>query len=85
MTGDERVGVVIHYYGKISVAVVELSGRLALGDQIRFRGLQTDFMQNLLSMQVEHEKIAQAEPGDMVGLKVSAKVREGDEVFKING
>jgi len=85
MTGEEKVGIVIHYYGKISVAVIELSGKLTLGDKIRIRGLQTDFMQNILSMQVEHKKIAQAEPGDLVGLKVNSKVREGDELFIING
>ncbi len=85
MVGEQKIGVVVHYYSKISVAVVELSGRMALGDNIRIKGLQTDFMQDVQSMQVEHRQIAQAEPGDLVGLKVHQKVREGDELFRING
>jgi len=75
---------VVHYYNKISVAVVELSDKLALGDSIRIRGIQTDFAQDVQSMQVEHQQITLAEPGDLVGLKVNQKVREGDKLFKIS-
>ncbi len=82
---EQKIGIVVHYYGKISVAVVELFSSLDLGESIRIKGLQTDFMQNVESMQVEHRQIARAEPGDMVGLKVTQKVREGDGLFKIKG
>ena len=37
MVGEQKIGVVVHYYSKISVAVVELSGRMALGDNIRIK------------------------------------------------
>jgi len=32
-------------------------------------------------MQVEHQNIEEAKVGDLVGLKVKEKVREGDTVF----
>jgi len=33
------------------------------------------------SMQIEHEKINEAKKGSSIGLKVTEKVRPGDEVF----
>ncbi len=44
---------------------------------------KTDFEQKLESMQVEHQAVEKAESGQGVGIKVSDKVREGDEVFKV--
>ena len=85
MVEEEKIGVVTHYYGKISVAVVELSGEMVQGDRVKIRGKETDFIQGIRSMQVEHRKIDRARPGDMVGIKVDRKVREGDGLFKITG
>lgn len=34
-------------------------------------------------MQVEHKNITSAQPGDLIGLKVIDKVREGDRVFRL--
>ena len=33
-------------------------------------------------MQVEHQNITSAKSGDLIGLKVIDKVREGDRVFR---
>jgi hypothetical protein len=33
-------------------------------------------------MQIEHEQVNEAKPGDDIGLKVIERVRKGDEVFK---
>lgn len=81
---DTKVGEVTHYYDKIGVAVVEVSGDLAVGDRIRFdRGGEQLFEQEVSSMQVEHEEIEKAKSGDIVGLKTEQPVKEGAEVFKI--
>jgi len=81
---DFKVGKVTHYYDKISVAVVELSGNLSSGDKIKFaRGGEDMFEQEVGSMQVEHEKIDSAKKGDVVGLKVDQEVKEGAEVYKV--
>lgn len=78
----KEVGKVTHYFGNISVAVVELSASLAVGDQIHIKGNTTDFEQSVSSMQIEHEARQKAGKGDAIGLKVKEKVRQGDLVYK---
>lgn len=81
---DFKVGTVTHYYDKIKVAILELSGELNVGDKIKFvRGGEDLFEQNVDSMQVEHQKIENAKNGDVVGLKTIQDIKDGAEVFKI--
>ncbi|MBU2635368.1 hypothetical protein KJ841_02760 [Patescibacteria group bacterium] len=78
------IGKVSHYFSKIGVAVIELSGSLSKGDTVRIVGGETtDFEQTIDSMEMEHEKIEKAKKGDAIGTKVKEKVREGYKVFKI--
>jgi len=77
------IGKVAHYFGKIEVAVIELSDALKVGDNIRIVGGEVDFTQPIESMEIEHKKIEKAKKGDSVGLRVSQKVREGYKVYKI--
>ncbi len=78
------IGKVSHYFSKIGVAVIELSGSLSIGDTVRIVGGEaTDFEQTIDSMEMEHEKIEKAKKGDAIGTKVKEKVREGYKVFKI--
>ena len=77
------IGKVTHYFSKIGVAVIELSDTLKVGDTIRIVGGETDFNQVIESMEIEHQKIEIAKAGDLVGLKVSQKVRDGYKVYKI--
>ena len=77
------IGKVTHYFGKIGVAVVDLSGALKVGDNIRIAGGEIDFTQSVKSMQVEHESVKTAKSGDSVGLKVKEKVRDGYKVYKL--
>jgi len=78
---ETLVGRVTHYFGRIGVAVVKLSAPLSQGDTVHFRGKSTDFTQVLESMQIEHQPVREAKPGDEVAIKVSNRVREGDEVY----
>jgi putative protease len=80
----EEIGRVEHFYSKISVAIIGLEGELKVGDRIAVVGPKTDLVQVVKSLQVEHQNIEAAKPGDLVGLKVKEKVREGDRVFKLN-
>ena len=49
MAGEERVGIVTHYYGHLSVAAVKMeSGSLRVGDTIRILGHTSDFRQHLI-------------------------------------
>ena len=79
------IGKVVHYFSHIEVAVINLSGPLSPGDNIRIVGGEnTDFTQTVDSIEVEHEKIKKAKKGQEVGLKVKEKVREGYKVYKIS-
>ena len=77
------IGQVAHYFGNIGVAVIKLSDKLKAGDTIRIVGGETDFTQEIDSMEVEHEKIKEGKKGDSVGLKVDQKVHEGYRVYKV--
>ncbi len=77
------IGKVTHYFNNIGVAVIELSGALKAGETIRIIGGDTDFEQEVDSMEVDHEKVKAAKKGDGVGLKVSQKVHEGYKVYKV--
>lgn len=83
--GEENiveVGRVTHFFSKISVAVVELTAPLAVGDRILVKGPLTDFEQTVESMQIEHKNIQKAEAGQSIGLKMTQLAREKDVVYK---
>lgn len=80
---DIRVGRVTHYFDRIGVAVLELTDILRVGDTIHFLGHSTDFKQNVDSLQIEHQNVTEAKPGQDVALKVIQKVHEHDEAFKV--
>jgi putative protease len=77
-----EVGRVTHFFPKISVAVIELTAPLAVGETIAIKGPTTDFEQTVDSMQIEHKNIQRAEAGQSIGLKVIQRVREKDKVYK---
>jgi len=79
----KEVGNVTHYFAKISVAVIELSDTLSVGDRILIKGMTTNFEQIVNSMQIEHAHVERVEAGQSIGLKVDDRVREGDTVYKI--
>jgi translation initiation factor IF-2 len=79
----KEVGIVTHYFAKISVAVIELSDTLSLGDRILIKGMTTNVEQTINSMQIEHANVEKVKAGQSIGLKVDDRVREGDTVYKI--
>jgi putative protease len=85
LTGKElkEIGVVSHYYAKISVVVVELKDTIRIGDRILIRGDTTNFEQVVESMQIEHKNVESAGIGQSIGLKINERVREGDKVYRI--
>jgi hypothetical protein len=78
------IGVVTHYFGEPSVAVVKLkTGTLCVGDTIHIRGHTTDFEQKVESLQVDHAPVTAVGPKDDFGMKVTGQVREHDVVYKV--
>lgn len=76
-----EIGVITHYFSKIGVAVVKVEKALKVGDTIRIKGIRTDLTQAIDSMQVEHQNVQEAKPGDEVGMKMAGEVHEHDKVF----
>jgi len=87
MADEEKklIGKISHYYGKIGVAVVDLTDKLSVGDTISIEGAVTNVRQTVDSIEIEHKKLQTAKSGDSIGLKVSDRVREGDAVYRIVG
>ena len=81
---DQKIGVVTHYFGNIRVAAMKITdGELKTGDTIHFKGHTSDFTQKVESMQMDHESVTIARPGDEVALKTAEYVRENDSVYKV--
>ena len=80
---EKLIGRVNHWFGKIGVAGIELTDELAVGDHIHLLGHTTDFDQDVTSMQIMHQDVAAAGPGDDVGIKVQFRARVGDRVYRV--
>ncbi len=80
-----RIGEVTHFFDKIGVAVLALTDTLRVGDTVHILGHSTDFHQKITSLQIEHQAVEEAGPGQDVATKVSQRVRPRDAVFKITG
>jgi hypothetical protein len=79
---DQAIGKVTHFFGHLSVAAVELTEPLAVGERIHIKGHTTDLVQAVGSMQVEHQQVDRAAPGDDVALHVDDHVRDHDLIFR---
>lgn len=80
---EEKIGVVEHFFGNVSVAAIKITGgELKIGDIIHVVGAHTDFKQKIDSMQINRNPVQKVKKGDAVGIKVKDKVREHDIVYK---
>jgi len=80
---EKKIGVISHYFGNISVGIIELSAPLKVGDTIHVKGAHDDFTQDIETMQIEHDSVESAKKGDFVGIKVIQKVHPHDEVYQV--
>ncbi len=80
---EEEIGKVVHYFDKISVAALELTAPLKVGDKILIKGEHDDVETVIESMQVEHEQVQEVGAGDEVAIKVPDKVHKNSKVYKV--
>ena len=81
---EKRVGEIIKFFGKISVAAIRLSeGSLKVGDKIHIVGHTTDITQTVDSMQIENQDVQEAGPGADIGIKLEDRAREHDVAYKV--
>ena len=78
----KEVGKVIGFYANISIAAIDLTGALAVGDTIVIKGHTTNFEQKVDSMQIENKEVEKAKKGDPIAIKVKDRVRSHDIVYK---
>lgn len=79
---DTKLGVVTHFFDKISVGVVDVLEPLSVGEKVKVKSGDNEFEQEITSMQVEHESINKAEKGQKIGMKFDQAVEKGAELFK---
>lgn len=80
---QKEIGIITHYFGKISVGIIKLKSTLRIGDKIHIKGAHDDFSQTVKSMQINHKDVSIAGKGSEVGIKVTAPVHENDRVYKL--
>lgn len=81
---ETRIGTITHYYTKLHVAGMTITdGELHQGDKIHIKGHTSDFEQKVKSMEIDHESVEVAVPGDQIGLEVAGHAREHDEVYLV--
>ena len=80
---EKQVGTITHFYDHISVGVVKLSDKLAVGDKIHIQGAHDDFEQEVTSMQLEHKDVKEGKKGQEIAIKVENKVHQNDKVLKV--
>jgi putative protease len=79
------VGKVSHFFGKIGVAALSMSGDLKIGDHIRFEHKDGSLVleDTVHSMQILHKEVSSAGPGDDVAIKLNGSVHDGNIVYKV--
>ncbi len=77
-----RMGQVTHYYDRLRVAVLALIDVIHVEDYVHIVGHATDFYQKVTSLQINHQSVPEAQPGQDVALKVSRRVRPHDVVYR---
>ena len=79
---EQDIGKITHFFDKLNVAVLKLTGELKVGDKIRIEA-DIPFVQKVESMQSKHKDVQEAKAGEEVGMKTDRPCKDGDEVIKL--
>ena len=80
---EKKIGKVVHCFDKAMVAVVGLTGKLSVGDAVKFSHGGKEFSQKVNSIQVEHKPVKSGKAGEEVAIKTDEATHEHAEVYKI--
>lgn len=83
MAKEKEIGRVSHWYDKINVAVVKLTGALKKGDSVKFKRGEEEFEESIGSIQIDHSEVEGGKKGDELAIKLSHKAKEGSTVYKV--
>lgn len=82
MAKEKQIGVISNYFDHVNVAAIKLADSLKIGDMIKVVGGDTDFEQQVESMQINRKPVNVAKKGDEIGIIINERVRKGYKVFK---
>jgi len=77
------VGEVTHWFDHIGVAVVKLTGALAVGDKIKIKHGEVEIEDTVETMQLDHKEIKSGKKGQEIAIKIANKAKEGSIIEKI--
>lgn len=79
-----KVGVVTHFFDKISVAVVEPEQKFSVGDKIKIYDKEGNVVveQDVASMQIDGKDQDSVDAGTEFGMKVEGEVKEGYTIYR---
>lgn len=80
---EKEIGKITHYFNHLRVAIVKLDDNLKTGDTIHIVGTNSDFIQQVGEMQIEHQNILEAGRGQEVGIRIADHAHEHDSVYKV--
>lgn len=83
IVGAALLGKVKNFLAHLRVMTLVLEAPLAVGEMIRVKGHTTDLTQRVEHMEVDHQSVQSASPGEAIGLAVADRVRIGDAVYKV--
>ncbi len=78
-----KIGVVIQFYEKISVAAIRLEDTLDIGDIIEIGTDEEAIRQCVESIEINRKSVEHAEKGDDIGIKLKWRVNKDDKVYKL--
>jgi len=77
----KQIGTVTHWYDKLGVAVIKLTGKLSKGDEIMVQKGAEEFEEKVESLQIDHKAVVSAKKGDDAAIKLSQRAKEGAAVY----
>ncbi len=79
---EKQIGIISNYFDHVQAAAIKLEAPLKVGDTIHVTGGETDFEQEVESMQINRKDVSSAKKGDEIGIIVKEKVRKGYKIFR---
>ena len=80
---EKQIGTVTHWYDKLGVAVVKITGKLSKGNAVKIKKGDDEFEDTVSSIQIDHKDVVSAKKGDDAAIKLSQKAKEGAAVFLV--
>lgn len=77
------VGRVANFFARASIASIDLTDSLQVGDVIYIKGHTTDVQQLVESLQVNRRPVKEAHAGESVGVQVGSRCRKHDVVYRL--